>query len=457
MLNCSGVPKFHTLLTLTYNFVHYSNDNLKLIPSLLADINKVYPQIKIIAAIPTSFALAEMDFRDLQLYRYDSSSAATDVWRDIISKVQTKYVYIGRNVIHFTWFDRLERLVREINNLNAVVVAAAFRTLHSGHWSNGCDQTIVNDYALVYRHGYHRSMEECLKCDHVHGPFVTKTELFTKMPLHEHMTETSGFAALFYSIKLNSELVVACPDSMSFVTDSSRSDTSKADWSSLARLLQVEEIHPTNGPKMTFSCQEAGTSCQMSQSSGLATSNCCRESVMAITKSAIQNCVVSNLLCSLEGPALSGALKFGGLSPWETTITISLHRDNFTSFSKIVVPMLEKDGYNVVTDNSDKAFVISSEHASVKVHSVSSVERDSPGGMRHTSLLFGDLLSPTPSNPALSLKQRYGTGFLEHMQRQQSINFTHISTFSSCLTPGHHACLDKYITDGNIQFRKPIS
>jgi len=59
------------------------------------------------------------------------------------------------------------------------------------------------------------------------------------MPLHEHMTETSGFAALFYSIKLNSELVVACPDSMSFVTDSSRSDTSKADWSSLARLLQV--------------------------------------------------------------------------------------------------------------------------------------------------------------------------------------------------------------------------
>jgi len=57
------------------------------------------------------------------------------VWNKVISRVQTKYVYIGRNVIHFTWFDRLERLVREINNLNAVVVAAAFRTLHSGHVS----------------------------------------------------------------------------------------------------------------------------------------------------------------------------------------------------------------------------------------------------------------------------------------------------------------------------------
>ena len=54
------------------------------------------------------------------------------IWNQLISKIQTKYIYIGRNVIHFTRFDRLERLVREINNLNAYVVASAFRTMESG-------------------------------------------------------------------------------------------------------------------------------------------------------------------------------------------------------------------------------------------------------------------------------------------------------------------------------------
>jgi len=53
------------------------------------------------------------------------SKAESSIWR-------TKYVYIGRNVIKFTWFDRLERLVREIGNLEASVVSGAYRTLVSG-------------------------------------------------------------------------------------------------------------------------------------------------------------------------------------------------------------------------------------------------------------------------------------------------------------------------------------
>ena len=58
-----------------------------------------------------------------------------DVWKQLIDKVTTKYVYIGRDVVHFTWFERLERLVREINNLDAYVVAGALRALISGHVS----------------------------------------------------------------------------------------------------------------------------------------------------------------------------------------------------------------------------------------------------------------------------------------------------------------------------------
>ena len=57
------------------------------------------------------------------------------IWNDLISQVTTKYVYVGRNAVHFTWFDRLERLVREVNNLDAYVVGAAIRGYNSGHVS----------------------------------------------------------------------------------------------------------------------------------------------------------------------------------------------------------------------------------------------------------------------------------------------------------------------------------
>jgi len=60
------------------------------------------------------------------------SKAESSIWIDLMDRVQTKYVYIGRNVIKFTWFDRLERLVREIGNLEASVVSGAYRTLVSG-------------------------------------------------------------------------------------------------------------------------------------------------------------------------------------------------------------------------------------------------------------------------------------------------------------------------------------
>ena len=54
------------------------------------------------------------------------------IWRDLIALVDTKYVYIGRDVVHFTSFDKLERIVRQVNSLNAYFIAGASRTLVSG-------------------------------------------------------------------------------------------------------------------------------------------------------------------------------------------------------------------------------------------------------------------------------------------------------------------------------------
>ena len=68
--------------------------------------------------------------------------SVAEIWKKLIGKVKTKYVYIGRNVAHFTKYDRLERLVREINNLEAYAVGSAIRGYHSGHVSL-CTETIM--------------------------------------------------------------------------------------------------------------------------------------------------------------------------------------------------------------------------------------------------------------------------------------------------------------------------
>ncbi|KAF6017963.1 hypothetical protein EB796_023723 [Bugula neritina] len=165
--NCTDVPPFHSLLTLVYNFVHYDSKYHSYIPELLHEANNLYTNLPILAAIPENFSIHDKDFRNTTLIRMNASMAEPDIWNSLVTKVKTKYVYIGRNVIKFTWHDRLERLVREINNLEASVVASSYRTLQSGVWSNGCEQSKLYNYILEYRSGYKTSKEECLVCHHV--------------------------------------------------------------------------------------------------------------------------------------------------------------------------------------------------------------------------------------------------------------------------------------------------
>ena len=70
---CTGVPDFHTILTLVYNFVQYTGDDLARVPALLKNVNKVYPKIKIIAAVPKSLSISEASYNDTKIIPRDPS------------------------------------------------------------------------------------------------------------------------------------------------------------------------------------------------------------------------------------------------------------------------------------------------------------------------------------------------------------------------------------------------
>ena len=60
---------------------------------------------------------------------YLYSTKETDVWNSLISTVDTKYVFIGRGVLKFTEYTRLETLIDTITKTIAVVVSSSTRIL----------------------------------------------------------------------------------------------------------------------------------------------------------------------------------------------------------------------------------------------------------------------------------------------------------------------------------------
>lgn len=57
---------------------------------------------------------------------------STDVWHKLISRVQTKYVYVARDVFRFTKHTRLDLLVERVTSVGAMVVSGAVKDWHTG-------------------------------------------------------------------------------------------------------------------------------------------------------------------------------------------------------------------------------------------------------------------------------------------------------------------------------------
>ena len=76
MVNCTDAPKFSTRLTLVYNFVQYTEANLKKVGDILKEVNKVYPGIAVIAAVPSTLTISASSYKDVTLTtiekRYDA-------------------------------------------------------------------------------------------------------------------------------------------------------------------------------------------------------------------------------------------------------------------------------------------------------------------------------------------------------------------------------------------------
>ena len=57
------------------------------------------------------------------------------------------------------------------------------------------------------------------------------------------------------------------------------------------------------------------------------------------------------LLCQINGGTTLGALKFGGILPWELDADLIVHIDNATAYKDSVLTAAKNQGYKVVSKN----------------------------------------------------------------------------------------------------------
>ena len=57
------------------------------------------------------------------------------------------------------------------------------------------------------------------------------------------------------------------------------------------------------------------------------------------------------LLCQINGGTTLGALKFGGILPWELDADLIVHIDNATAYKDSVLTAAKNQGYEVVSKN----------------------------------------------------------------------------------------------------------
>ena len=72
----------------------------------------------------------------------------------------------------------------------------------------------------------------------------------------------------------------------------------------------------------------------------------------------------------------------------------------------------------------------------------------------------GRLWLPSSYNPGLHVRNRYGSSVYKHVEHWLSLGkrngwleYGSSTHFTPCPRPDHHACLDHFETDGNIQFQ----
>ncbi|XP_077984355.1 uncharacterized protein LOC144438993 [Glandiceps talaboti] len=471
-IKCNNSKPLHTLVSVLLNFKEPGGKREK-IRNVLKGIERVYPRLTVHLAFDrTTTPFNTSEFSKLNIFTYAEkdigSLTAGETWKLLVSKVTTPYTFIGRDLTHFTNDTRFERLILAAETLNASYVGGAWRT-PDGHWNMGCHQSLMKNWTLSYRAGYFHSQNECVFCSHLTGPFLAETKIIRTSGFDSSFSSHIVFEDFFLDAQSRSVLTLSCPDAMFHIEDTSTKYSRREVFIPFVGKFKINVLKHANGVVHRYDCSEAKVDSK--KTVGFAVAPCCLQNLADIVNFFMTTCKENNFLCELQEGTLLGALKFNKVLPWERDADLAFHTANYTALGKLKDKFVKR-GYSFDFQGDSTVWCcVDGRKAGGKIHIMGKSWSVETAGshMMDSELLIQEGMSPTkvfhvgqwvgvPRNPGLHARNRYGKEIYRHAQHWMSMKktdgYTDYQTtgFTPCTSPGHHACLDQYLPDGNIQF-----
>ncbi|KAL9984857.1 hypothetical protein ACROYT_G007197 [Oculina patagonica] len=467
--NCTNAKPIRSVISVLINTVAYPKEDEKHIETVLKGVTETYPTVQVYMATRTNEVMeTAKKYKNVDAVKVDDAQLGKG-WNMLISKVSTPYVLVARDVFHFTWLTQIERQIRVISQIPNVGVAGGAYRNFSGHWKAGCVQTKLKNYVLEYQEGYYHSKNECMYCDYLQGPFVTKTNL---LKFDESLPNEVIFEDWFLRVVEDGNLIMSCPDAMYFTTDYSAypKRTDRNVWTPLATKWQLNRVLLPQGVKYSFSCKDIGFECKAQD---LLLPVCCQEEYADALSFFQKFADMHNVTFELDTGSVLGGVKFNGLLPWDLDGDMIALSSDITIFNRSeTLEYFQKNGYSLTSykppgpaPGEGSGYVdIVFNGFDIEVWGISPVTNTQylPSELqKHSTFTKANIRGnwiDTAFSPGLFSRNRYGREILKHSQSWRSWQLPHSyadydpGKFTPCENPNHHACLQNFPADGDIPF-----
>ena len=105
---CRDKPKIPDLITILFNFVPYTTNATK-IAEIIQEIHEILPNVKI--KIATRFPMENLP-ENVFVMKIRPEFTPGIIWNKLLHDVQTPYVFLALDLLHFDEFINFERMVR---------------------------------------------------------------------------------------------------------------------------------------------------------------------------------------------------------------------------------------------------------------------------------------------------------------------------------------------------------
>lgn len=469
-INCTEFVPMNRLVTILVTLPEElpAKDKYK----VFEGIAKHYSDVQVVYASQGQLSKDTMTKLKLNLKHHVSTNLNHgETWSKLLDEVSTPYVLFAPEITHFTDDIDLERLIRVLSdNKEAIIAGGSHRNL-KGQWDIGCLQLTFRNWTAYFRGGYYHSFTECVVCDVLSGPFVAKTEQLKQVSFDGKLP-FGVFQDLFWRLKMKhpGKIVISCPDVMFNIYDRDITDDK---YAALARKWEVKKWVDSSGKVRWYGCRRGhsytGTSsCGFHR--GLGVPPCDLENLADAIKFVMKECEDAGLFCELQEGTLLGAVKFNKVLPWERDADITFLTGNYSAFKKLR-SKFQAAGYSLSDDDGSLwccadgrqaggKFRIGTTRWTLELYGQHIMESETlvANGQRPTKVQFSGQWVTVMRNPGLFARNRYGPGIYRHQEHWMDIGhgtgwaFYNPGSFSTCAQPGHSGCLDKFSSDGNLQF-----